>query len=100
MITEYLTKYPFAAPIRSKQAIEIADILFNYIYIFGPPKIILNDNGGEFMNAVIDNLLTKTGTEHRVTSAYHPNTNLQTERFNLTLIISLRKHCEAHPNDW
>ena len=100
VITEYLTKYPFAAPIRSKQAIEIADILFNYIYIFGPPKIILNDNGGEFMNAVIDNLLTKTGTEHRVTSAYHPNTNLQTERFNLTLIISLRKHCEAHPNDW
>jgi hypothetical protein len=100
VISEYLTKYPFAAPIRSKQAIEIADILFNYIYIFGPPKIILNDNGGEFMNAVIDNLLTKTGTEHRVTSAYHPNTNLQTERFNLTLIISLRKHCEAHPNDW
>ncbi len=100
VITEYLTKYPFAAPIRSKQAIEIADILFNYISIFGPSKIILNDNGGEFVNAIMDNLLTKIGTEHRVTSAYHPNTNGQTERLNLTLIISLRKHCEAHPNDW
>ena len=97
VISEYLTKYPFAAPIRSKQAIEIADILFNYISIFGRPKIILNDNGGEFMNAVIDNLLTKTGTEHRVTSEYHPNTNGQTEHFNLTLInhyVNIAKHTQ------
>ena len=100
VITEYLSKYPFAAPIRSKEAIEIADILFNYIYIFGPPKIISNDMGREFVNTIIKCLLQTVGTEHSVTSAYHPNTNGQTERFNQTLISSLRKHCEAHPSDW
>ena len=71
-----------------------------YISIFGPPKIILNDMGREFINEIIKCLLNKFCTEHRVTSAYHPNTNGQTERFNLTLISALRKHCEAHPSDW
>jgi hypothetical protein len=41
VITEYLSKYSFAVPFRSKQAFEIKD---TYISIFGPPKIILNDN--------------------------------------------------------
>jgi hypothetical protein len=100
VITEYLSKYPFAVPIRSNQALEIADILFTYISIFGPPKIILNDNGGEFMNQIMECLLNKIGTEQRVTSSYHPNTNGQTERFNYTLINSLRKHCESHLSDW
>ena len=50
IITEYLSKYPFAAPLRSKGAVEIAEIVFVYITIFGPPKIILNDMGSEFMN--------------------------------------------------
>jgi hypothetical protein len=68
VITEYLSKYPFAVPIRSKQAIEIADILLTYISIFDPPKIILNDNGGEFMNQIMECLLNMIGTEQRVTS--------------------------------
>jgi transposase InsO family protein len=55
--------------------------------------------GRELINETIKYLLNKVGIEHRVTSAYHPNTNGQTERFNLTLISALRKHCEAHPSD-
>ena len=100
VLTEYLSKYPYAVPIRSKEAVEIAEHLFQFISIFGPPKTILSDQGREFVNEVVDKLLVKIGTEHRVTSAYHPNTNGQTERMNQTLILSLRKHCEAHPSDW
>ena len=100
VITEYLSKYPYAVPIRSKEAIEIAGDLLKYIPIFGPPKVILSDQGKEFVNEVVDKLLQQVGTEHRVTSAYHPNTNGQCERLNQTLLASLRKHCEAHPADW
>ena len=100
VITEYLSKYAYAVPIKTKQAIEISDHLFQYICIFGPPKTLLSDQGKEFLNEVVDALLQKTGTEHRVTSAYHPNTNGLTERFNQTLVLALRKHTEANPNDW
>ena len=39
VITEYLSKYPYAVPIKSKTAVEIAENLFQYISLFGPPKI-------------------------------------------------------------
>jgi transposase InsO family protein len=43
---------------------------------------------------IVDTMLSNIGFEHRVTSAYHPNTNGQNERFNATLISRLRKNCE------
>ena len=43
-----------------------------------------------YFNCKVVNLLLKlTGTEHRVTSAYHPQTNGLTKRFNQTLKDSL-----------
>ncbi len=50
VITDALSKYPFAVPIRTKTAQEIAEKLFTYISLFGPPKIILSDQGTEFLN--------------------------------------------------
>ena len=58
---------------------------------------------------VVNHLLKLTGTEHRVASAYHPQTNGLTERFNQKLkgsliqvgnekttgMIILRKSCLA-----
>lgn len=100
VITEYLSKYPLAKPIKSKNAEEIALILFEYICLFGPHKIVLSDQGTEFNNKLIDALLNLSGSERRVTSAYNPRTNGQTERFNQTLIESLRKHCEFNTSKW
>ena len=100
VITEYLTKYPYAVPIRSKTADEIAEKLFIYISLFGPPKQILSDQGKEFVNKIVKNLTKVTGVEHRITSPYHPQTNGMTERLNQTLIQSLKKHAEVEPTGW
>ena len=43
------------------------------------------------MNKLREELFRLTGTEHRVTSAYHPQSNDLTERFNQTLQMSLLK---------
>ena len=82
VITEYLTKYPYVKAIKNKSAKEIASLLWEYVTLFGPPKVILYDNGTEFVNSVVGEMLRMIGTEHRVTSAYHPRTNGQTERMN------------------
>lgn len=47
VITEYLSKFPFAVPIKSKSAEEVANYLWNYIVIFGPPGEMLSDHGKE-----------------------------------------------------
>ena len=100
VITEYLTKYPYAVPIKSKTAEEIASELLLYVSLFGPPKILLSDQGREFCNSVVNQFLVKIGVDHKVTSAYNPRTNGETERFNQTLAESLRKHSENDPNRW
>ena len=53
VITEYVSKYPYAVPIRSKTAEEVAQHLFQYISIFGPPKILQSDQGTEFNNKLV-----------------------------------------------
>ena len=100
VITEYLSKYPYAVPIRSKTAIEIAEKFFIYITLFGPPKHLISDQGKEFVNEVIKNLTEIAGIEHRISSAYHPRTNGNCERFNQTLINALKKHSEDDPQCW
>ena len=100
VIMEYLSKYPYAVPIRSKTAEEIAQKFFIYISMFGPPKEIISDQGREFVNKIMKEITMISGVEHRVTSSYHPRTNGLTERFNGTLIRSLKKHAEKDPEDW
>jgi Integrase zinc binding domain len=100
VITEYLSKYPYAVPIRSKTAVEIAKCLFTYISMFGPPKELLSDQGKEFLNSVVEHLSKISGVVRRVTSPYSPRTNGMTEKFNHTLITALKKHVEEDPQAW
>ena len=99
-LSEYLSKYPYAVPIKSKRANEIASHLFRYISLFGPPKELLSDQGTEFLNAVVQHLSLVTGIERRITSPYNPRTNGLTERFNQTLVQSLKKHVESDQHNW
>ena len=44
--------------------------------------ICITDQGREFCNKVNDTLLKTSGTRHRITSAYHPQTNGLVKRMN------------------
>ena len=100
VITEYLTKLAFARPMKGKSAEDVAEVLWLYISIYGPPKTMLSDQGTEFLNSVINHLTTMCGVDHRITSPYRPQTNGLTERFNQTLVRALKKHCEDDPETW
>jgi hypothetical protein len=50
VITEYLTKYAYEVPFRTKTAEEISRKLWVYISMFSPPKIMVGDKGTEFVN--------------------------------------------------
>ncbi len=66
----------------------------------GCPEVIIADQGREFVNSITSQLYEITKTEHRVTSAYHPQTNGLTERFNQTLTRSLAKITNDNQDDW
>lgn len=61
---------------------------------------MISDQGREFVNQVTRKLFSMTKTKHRISSAYHPQTNGLVERFNQTLQRSLVKFVNDNQNDW
>ena len=62
--------------------------------------MVISDQGREFVNQVSNFLFTMTKTEHRISSAYHPQTNGLVERFKQTLQRSLVKFVNSNQTDW
>ena len=65
-----------------------------------PVHVTISDQGREFVNRVNAVLFQMTGTEHRISTAYHPQTNGLVERYNQTLQRFLIKLCNDKQNDW
>ncbi|RDD40124.1 KRAB-A domain-containing protein 2 [Trichoplax sp. H2] len=53
---DHLTKFIQLRPLKTKQAKEVAEVLYKIFAIFGAPAILHSDNGREFVNATIEQL--------------------------------------------
>ena len=98
--TDFFTKWPEASAITDKAALTVASFLFKLITRHGSPVIIQSDQGREFVNQVNDHLFELSGVQHRISAAYHPQTNGLDERFNQTLINALTKMTAEKPDEW
>jgi len=58
---------------------------------FGCTKIVISDQGRESVNRVSQDLFALTKTNHRILTAYNPQTNSLVERFNQTIQRALVK---------
>ena len=58
---------------------------------YGVPRVIISDGGSHFIGKEFSNYLEKMGIEHRVSIAYHPQTNGQAETSNKQLKEILKK---------
>ena len=76
----------------------VADFLYYVVCRLG--CTLISDQGREFVNKVIDFLLESLQTEHRISSAYHPQTNGQRERDNRTLKSASSKLVNDQCDDW
>jgi transposase InsO family protein len=48
----------------------------------------------------VSSLIEKTNAVHRISTAYHPQTNGLVERFNQTIQQMILKICNEDQNDW
>ena len=101
MAIDYLTKWPEAKAVPTKEATEVAKFIFEEIICrHGCPKIIQSDQGTEFTASIIAELTSKFNIQHRFSTPYHPQTNGIVERFNRTLTSALQKYCIEFQEDW
>ena len=94
------TKFILLAPLPDKTMVSVSMKLWEWITIFGPPKIIQSDNGAEFVNNVIAKLIETYQIDHRTISAYNPKANGLAERQMRTILSCLRKMLHGDPGSW
>ena len=100
-ITDHLTGWPDAFPIPDKSADTIASMFINqYLPVYMCITYILSDNGMEFKNHLLDQVLQQPGIDCISSAPYHPQSNGKLEVFHKYLKPILKKLCEKDPSNW
>ena len=100
-LIDYATGWVEAYPLASKEATSVYRVLEQYYMPrFGPPEVLIMDNGTKFKNTIVVPYLKHLGTKVRFTPPYSPQTNGKIERFHRTLKEILGKLVNARPSTW
>ena len=67
---------------------------------FRTPRAVISDEGSHFCNKLFASLLAKHGVKHRVSLAYHPQSNGQVEVSNREIKKILEKTVNGMRKDW
>lgn len=99
-LQDELTRYVQAYPIPDKEAVTIAKQLVHFCQHFGVPKRFHSDQGTEFSNQIIKQLVKFLGSSQTFNTAYHPQTNGALERFHATLREHVRMYHNRNLRNW
>ena len=100
-IIDHLTRWPEAFPIPEKSADTIVTTFINeYLPVHMCPWYILSDNGTEFKNSLMDQVLQQLGIDRIFSAPYHLQSNGKLEVFHKYLKPTLKKLCEKDPTNW
>ncbi|KAJ9536912.1 hypothetical protein OSB04_029645 [Centaurea solstitialis] len=92
LAVDYVSKWVEAKATRTDDSRVVADFVKSHIFSrFGTPKAIISDRGTHFCNKVIGALFKKYGVIHRISTAYHPQSNGQAEVSNREIKSILEK---------
>ena len=102
VVVDRLTKYAYMIPTTERiDARAMANLLLRYVFAnHGTPSKITSDRDKLFTSNMWQSLADLIGIEHRLSTAYHPQTNGQTERVNQTLEQYLRHYVNFQQDDW
>ena len=100
-IIDYLTGWSEAFPIPDKSADTLVSTFINqYLPVHMCLRYILSDNGTEFKNHFMDQVLQQLRIECIFSTPYHPQSNGNLEVFHKYLKPTLKKLCERNPSNW
>ena len=100
-IMDHLMGCPEAFLIPDKSADTILSTFINqYLPVHMCPRYILSDNGIEFKNHLLDQMLKQLGIKRIFSAPYHPQSNGRLEVFHKNLKPTLKKICEKDPSNW
>lgn len=99
-LQDELTRFVQAYPIPDKEAITVAKQLLVFCQHYGVPRRFHSDQGSEFMNNVLKQLIKFLGSKQTFNTAYHPQSNGALERFHATLRDHIRMYQNRNLKNW
>lgn len=102
VVVDRFSKMALFIPCReSMDATTLAKLLFTFVFSkHGFPLSIVSDRGSLFTSPFFKELSTMLGISQKLSTAYHPQTDGQTERTNATLEQYLRMYVSYKQDDW
>ena len=102
VVVDQLTKTRHFVPCRSSvDATGLADLFVQHIFrIHGLPNSIVSDRRPQFATVFWQRLCNRLGIDRRLTTAFHPESDGQTECMNAIMEQYLRAHVSYLQDDW
>ena len=102
VFVDKLTKLAYFVPMRTTAtAVDVAHIFFDSVFRrHGLPTGIISDRDPKFVSEFWQHLWKLLGTKLMMSTAYHPQTDGQTERMNRVLEEYLRSFANHKHDDW
>ena len=101
VITDHFTKLTKVVALRTTTAYTVATTFCDaWVFKYGVPRSLLSDNGPQFNAKFFQSVCRVLGITNLYTSAYHPQTNGQVERYNRTIASMLCNYVNEHQDDW
>lgn len=102
VVVDKFSKYAHFIPLKHPfTALQVATVFMDNVFkLYGMPEAIVSDRDKVFTSKVWQQLFNMTQTELRMSTAYHPQSDGQTERVNQCLEAYLRCFVHACPQHW
>ncbi|KAL4272968.1 hypothetical protein GQ457_13G013660 [Hibiscus cannabinus] len=101
LAVDYVSKWVEAVATTHNDAKTVQRFIKKNIFTrFGTPRVIISDEGRHFDNRSIAAALRKLGINHKLSTAYHPQTNGQAEVSNREIKSILEKVVNPNRKDW
>jgi transposase InsO family protein len=102
VFVDRLGKRPISIPCnKTVNAKELAKMYMIYVHkYYGPATTIVSDRGPQFISAFWEEFQRLLGTKLKLSTAYHPQTDGQTENANQWIDQRLRPFVNHHQDNW
>ncbi|KAL4285180.1 hypothetical protein GQ457_16G020340 [Hibiscus cannabinus] len=101
LVVDYVSKWVETIATTHNDAKTVQRFIKKNIFThFGTPRVIISDEGRHFDNRSIAAALRKLGINHKLSTAYHPQTNGQAEVSNREIKSILEKVVNPNRKDW
>jgi len=101
VVVDRFTKMAHFIPLSKKDSPTVAKAYLENVWKYhGFPEDVVSDRDGTFTGQYFTDLYNYLGIKRSMSTAFHPQTEGQTERLNQVIEPYLRSYCNYEQNDW